>query len=81
MVVDKVGRKYFFGAFWMVILRVPRIRGAGLKYLTKELKHKGPTSIHADTFVQSEDIINEKGSSKENSDDRLKSNSKDKEGS
>ncbi len=28
-----IGTKYFYGAFWMSMLRVPRIRNGAIKYL------------------------------------------------
>ncbi|KAL4450958.1 hypothetical protein ABPG74_021280 [Tetrahymena malaccensis] len=35
---EGVGQKYFFAALWMNILRVPRIRIGGFKYLNKKTK-------------------------------------------
>ena len=30
-----MGRRYFLGSVWMAILRLPRCRSAGIKYLAK----------------------------------------------
>lgn len=35
---EGVGKKYFYSAIWMDILRVPRIRSACFKYLSKKTK-------------------------------------------
>ncbi|KAL4472004.1 hypothetical protein ABPG72_018506 [Tetrahymena utriculariae] len=35
---EGVGQKYFFAALWMNILRIPRIRIGGFKYLNKKTK-------------------------------------------
>ncbi|EAR92823.2 dopey, amine-terminal domain protein (macronuclear) [Tetrahymena thermophila SB210] len=37
-VQEGVGQKYFFAALWMTILRIPRIRIGGFKYLNKKTK-------------------------------------------
>lgn len=32
-----MGRRYLIGSVWMAILRIPRCRSAGVKYLTKAI--------------------------------------------
>ncbi len=46
-----MGRRYFLGAVWMALLRIPRCRTSGIKYLSKFIP-----KLTADEDEEEEDL-------------------------